>query len=1403
VLQLATEYPTPIRKGNKNGTTTVSVEITDIYEKYGSQLYVQIDDYAVNSCLYQLNVNEANANVLPKGEDFAIAEEDESVTLDIYGSQKINLVYGESYQGNADKANFLWTSANPKIADVKNGEIVGLSAGTTKIFVSNRKGATKTIEVTVRETQSSSLAKVPFISFGLVQTNTDALVKASGPVKVNAGKQFKLSIEKDPWYHPMSDLQLKWTSSNPAVATVDSEGNVLTLKKGTAVISAVVLQQNASGKWEETLYSATVILQVQNEFTVSSYILNDYNGVGGTVVIPTDMNIWYIGEEAFKDNNNIKKIIIPSSVVEIRARAFYNCTALEEVYFVSEEKQPIADADLSMIFEHAFYGCTNLKKVDFSNVKTITVAADSFGNCPNLKEVVDMPSIGTMHHRAFAGTALTSVDLTGLHMSGESVFEGCQALTEIKTGKFTAIGKNMFRNCLGLRNTVTLATPKIGEGAFSGCKNLAGVKFVSPLGESLEFEIGARAFENCGRNIRGNFIADFGGENIRVIGERAFAGSSLKNLQEINGLEVLGSNAFANTQLTTVWLDDNVDIEKLRLAGVPFEGLTLTVVGGSGKYTEENGVIYNADKSKIIYVNASVEGEFSLPASVTAIGDYAFTASKASKVILSSALTKIGVGAFKGSALQSLDWGGAAVTAIPDSAFENSNLTAIVLPETITEIGANAFKNSALASFQADGLQKVGDSAFEGCIAMESITLADTVKEMGVGVFTGCIALREATLLSVEKLGAYTFYNAKNLQKVILGDGVLTTGKYTFAETPIQEVTLGNAITCIEEGAFYGCNRLESIDLSGVDRVEAYAFSGCNKLTAVGGLAEVEYFGEQAFYNTALPALSLDSAKYIEAFAFADGEYESISLPIAESVGDFAFMGAKAQTVTLPATLTEMGVGVFADAKSLSEITVENGNPRFFAEAGVLYRYTDEQGSEFALVCYPSARMAKEGAYEIKEGTVRILAYAFYGLQKQAVSSVVLPYSVNSIGDSAFYNSGIKAYTFESIQAPVLETEYRAEITQLIEAQSTIAYYKGYYYTNFEKELYYFTKYGKQESPLAMYYPSNGKGYDNHVYSLYFGVKTSSESDLITDDTRACVQLVESMPDSLEISSWADLAKTEENKAMVEEFASALKTARVYYNNAKADEGQAVYITAETEAKLLSAEQALRSVKAAFGIPLIVKELRVADNSSHKSSYLIGEEFDMEGLALTLVYDDYSTADADFSKIELITKGKLSEYNKYVEVRYNGVKARIPVSVTNGEVTPPPVEDDSSVEDSVEDSVLESGTENGQAVKIQPFTLLILGCGLGVILVIVLVIGAFSARAQKKKDEEAKKEKALKEFAEKYGEIRVNVVGLVHEDGKNGNGGAHLNSVVNQLTAATVEIPEGGAVSANVKMQEK
>lgn len=1439
VLQLATEYLTPVRNAVKNGTTTVSVEITDIYEQYGNQLYVQFDDYALNSCLYQLNINTANSDILPEGNEFALGVGEDTLTLDRYETHKVSLVYGDSYTGSADRSNFQWTSANPSIASVKNGEIVGVSEGSTRILVSNRKGTTYTINVTVSDTVSNTLANVPSISFGVIRTNEDALVKAMGQVPVSAGQEFQLEVLTDPWYHPMTDLRVVWSSSNEAVATVDANGNVKTLKKGTAIISAKLEQKktvNGEDVWESTLYSTNVILKVQNEFTVSNYTLMRYNGVGynawvcpdckeaytqselvtvGAVQtacpdcqvactqstdilkIPTDMNIMYIGENAFEDNTNIKKIIIPSSVMDIRAYAFLNCTALEEVYFVSTQKQAIADADVAMIYEQAFYGCKNLRKVDFSNTKTVTVASDCFGGCPNLSEVVDMPSIGTMHNRAFAGTAIKSADLTGLHMSGTHVFAGCTDLQTVTTGQFTAIGDYMFYGCTALRNNVTVYASKVGNYAFAGCSNLAGVTLKSPDGQAFDFEIGAHAFENCGTNLRGNFTFQFGNETIRVIGERAFAGSSLKAIAPIRGLETLGGNAFAGTEISALTIGDSFDFNAIRLTGVPFDGISLKVATDSTKYKEKDGVIYNADMTEILFVNASVTGTFTVPAGVKKLGDYSFGASKIEKIVLADSVTEIGVGTFESSMVMSIDFAGSSITEIPQDAFKNSFITAIELPTSVTKLGAGAFASSALSTFKGDGLQEIGSRAFENCLALRQIVLADGIESMGEGVFYGCNALKEATMPSVKKLGAYTFFGASALETVTFGDNAETIGEYTFVRTPIKTVALGNVLKTVGAGAFYGCERLTKIVLPDtVTEVGVGAFYGCRNLTTAN-LENVNVFGDNAFYDTALKSLNLDGAKTVGYMAFATqnrnaGTYTAVSMPNVESIGAYAFFNGSQEKVELPASVTEIGKGAFASSKKLTQITVAQDNENFFAKDGVLYRYLDKEAGEYELLNYPAGKKAVGGKYVILDGTLRVQAYAFYGLAHGAINHVVLPYSVNTIGESAFFASGVKEYTFESIQAPTLEAEYRSEVAEQIEALSSISYYKGYFYTNFETYLLDFTTYGKKVSTLKMNYPVNGTGYDNHVYTLFFGERTASKEALMEDYTREFVSLVTEMPTEEEIKAWLKLEKTEENVAMVQSFAETVKTARSHYNNAVADEGQAKFVAEELEEKLLAVEDALRSVKKYMSIPFVVSGLQISETSTHKSEYEVGQRFKMDGLVILVVYDDYSVEEADFDELELLTSGKLSTYNKYVEVACRGVKVRIAVSVVdNTAVETPP-------EDSVDPETPIQKTDYSQAMKL-------IGMVAGGVLVLVFIGLGFSKIADKRKAKREAKERARQKYKDEYGEIRVNVETTIPSDAHESKESeqAYVNLIMERYAKSPVKPPEGEHIKSNVEIKRK
>jgi len=1315
LLQLATEYPTPVRKAVRNGTTTVSIEITDIYKDYfentTTPMYIQVDDYAVNSCLYELNVTAAKADVLPEAGEFKLAEGEDNITLDVYGTHKVALEFTDSYEGEADLSNFNWRSSRPTVAIVRNGEIVGLRAGTAVITVDNGRNATQKINVTVGDKQSSTYPSVPTVSFGPIKTDVDALVKAEGVVPVNAGKKFTLTIETDPWYYPHTknwqNIRFVFESTNPRVATVDeTTGEVTTLTKGTAGINAKMQRKNEGGQWENTAYGASVTLKVQNEFTVSNYTLTKYNGWGGDVVIPDDMNIWYIAEDAFKDNDNIRSIVIPASVIDIHEYAFQNCTALEEVYFVSKDHRvdengninPEIDwAKLSMIYEYAFYGCSNLKKIDLSNVKTITVAHYAFAGCSKLEEVVDMPSIGTMHHGAFAGTAIKSADLTGLHMSGDSVFMGCTNLTEIKTGKFTAIGNYMFDGCTGLTGTVTLHTPKIGTSAFRNCTNLAGVVFESLDGEKLSFDIGVGAFENCGKDV-GSFTVDFGGETIRTIGDRAFVNTPITTLDfsKVQGLQYLGGDVFSGTAITSVVLGDGIDFEKVQLSGAPFVGKTVSVAQGSSKYIEDNGVIYNADKTKILYVNESVTGEFAVPETVTEIAPYAFANSKLTSVTLHDGVHTIGKYAFMRAALTDINFNGTTIKRIEEGTFLGVKCSEIMLPVSVGYVGDKAFAESAITSFIGYGVQELGNQVFNACANLEAVDISG-VATMGDMVFANCTSLETLAFGSIQEMGYYTFRGSA-IKTVEFGFNATTVGKYTFAGTQIEIVGFSdNYITTIEMGAFYNARNLQTITLpDSVTTIEDFAFEGTSSLREIN-LENVVSFGRQAFYNSIVNTLTLTSAKYIGDFAFATqdssaggaGNYDSVEMPVVEEIGAHAFLNNSMFSVEIPASLKKLGAGAFGSADSLKTVTVAEDNDNFFVPQGhenVLYRYVDKATGAYEIMLYPAARVNESKTYAILEGTVRVDAYAFYGLKEGALEKVTLPYSINTIGDAAFFMSGVTDFTFESIQAPALEAVWREEIQTAL-ANGAEMPYRGYYYANFETYLYNYSSFVKEPSPLTIHYPSNGKGYTNHVYNLYFGTKNVMGA-LMEDNTRLCVKTIEGMYDVHAIESWMNWEVNDENKAIVEAFSETVKNTRLLYNNAMKDETQIPFISEKHERKLLDVETALRAVKAKFGVLVKVSEIKLSEETAHKSEYKVGDTFDTTGLVITVVYDDYSLDTITGDEVTLIT-GKLTKYTKYIEVSYEGKKTRIAVSVLT-EVTPPET-DDSSSDETSDSSDVDSG----------------------------------------------------------------------------------------------------------------
>ncbi|MDE6790596.1 MAG: leucine-rich repeat protein [Clostridia bacterium] len=1229
-LKLATEYITPIFNPKKNTTNTVSIDVTEFYETYKGRLFVEIDDYALNHNVYAIDTapNLAETSVCPT--DFKIAQGDK-ITIAKNTATKLSI----ENIGSANISNFVWRTTNPDTVLVKNGEIFGVAAGTATVTATGANGRTEMIRVTV--TESDRTLKVPTVSFGTMINYADTPVQASGIVRVNSAQKISLELKSDPWYYPVEDLKFTWTTSDANLATVDQEGNVEVIYEGDTV-KMVTITATAEGY---PSCSARVVLSIVDPYTVSGGTLSKYRGGGGelkngvviggetldnvrVLTIPTDKAITVIGDEAFEDNLNVEVVIIPKSVTSIGERAFKGCTNLKKICFISEDKIEPADSSLNLIERGAFDGCTALTTVDLSNCKVFTLDRDVFTNCTGLKEVIKMTAIGTAHEQTFAGcTSLESVDLRELHVADGYLFSGCTSLSEVKIGANTALGNYMFAGCTALKK-VEINCLRIPDGAFYGCTKLAEVVI-----NADDVQIGAYAFAGCSK------IAEFevNGNGIQSVGDYGFRNcTKLPEFTAATFHPQLGRDVFQN------------------------------VPSMNGSIVSD-GTLYLAP----VVVNAAFANGLE-SSGVTVIGPNAFSGSVMAdgvdKIILTG-ITKIGAGAFYGlEGLKEISLPDG-LTEIADNAFAGTSLETITIPASVKKIGAAAFADCGkLASIQfAEGsqLEEIGARAFQRT-AITSLDLPESVRTVGREAFWRSASLTTVNIPAVTTMGERVFALCPALTTATFGDATTTTGTYTFAanysyyvyvagklqmveetvESSLTNVTLGSGIKQIGDGAFYYCTKLTTVDLKNATEVGNQAFGGCDGLTTVTGIDKVTAFGYESFAGCIkFKSLDLASAKSIFYRAFFNNtELNEVTFgDKLEGIGDEAFAESALNRVVIPASCTYIGRSAFSGCKSLYEYKIAEGNKNYFSDDGVLYRYLGNSTDKYELCSYPTGKAAEDvngvRTYTVKTGTVTIQAYAFYNVPSARVEKVILPYTLKSIGEGAFYQSdinsnGITTYQFESIAAPVLLEGISEKIVPAGNYSTN-----SFYYNNF---VTYLANYASMapgvpangSSLLTILYPTNGTGYDNFVYRSYFGIRNEL-GERPEDDTIALKQLIESLESATTVASWTT---SNTNKAAVEEFSEKVKTAHGLYNGLKTDY-QREYVGQENIDKLFAIEQALKPVKAAFNIKVSVSSVTVDASSTHKSVYRVGEKFSFKGLKLLVTYDDYSQEVIDGSTFKL------------------------------------------------------------------------------------------------------------------------------------------------------------------------
>ena len=234
------------------------------------------------------------------------------------------------------------------------------------------------------------------------------------------------------------------------------------------------------------------------------------------------------------------------------------------------------------------------------------------------------------------------------------------------------------------------------------------------------------------------------------------------------------------------------------------------------------------------------------------------------------------------------------------------------------------------------------------------------------------------------------FYGCENLTSVDLSGAagsLQIIGAHAFDGcTALTEIKLPNGVITVDDYAFYGCSKLEKVTLSAsLQSVGKNVFKGCSALETVVVPNGAKTIGYGMFEDcSALTAIDLpDSVEAINAHAF-EGCSALTEIVIPDSVvdlGDYAFYESGIKKAYVGHSVTNVGSYVFGRCSALEEVTFTSG--------------INTIGEWMFYGCSSLATIV-----DFPESVRVIGAHAFEGCS--ALTAVAIPNTVTEIGDSAF-----------------------------------------------------------------------------------------------------------------------------------------------------------------------------------------------------------------------------------------------------------------------------------------------------------------------------------------------------------------------------------------------------------------
>ena len=852
-----------------NSTSYVVYELTDYVQRIKQNAYnrntfaIVTYDYALNTATYEISLPDKYVDMY---------FEEESVKLSPNETYELTPVL---YPGSEWSELLEYHSTNMDVARVVGNKVVAIKAGETRIVARDpvtKKTAHLALTVLGENDEGYQKFDKPvtdnFVLTGFYTKkayyqldSTERDIGQTGDEMKFVGENYALSLYPSEAvtlryifdaYFP-DEYTVRFESSNENIVTVDENGNITAMREGFASISANVMRiekiTNAEGKTETvyhpTYYSKSISVEVKEPWITSGPSLSHYFGLGGEVTFPSTLAVTEIGQFAFSNFDYVPK---------------------EEGDEISEEVPETT--------KMWYLGDDTITKVVIPE-GVEKIGRFAFANLTALREVVLPSTLTTIDYGAFYGCSslITVSGIQNVKFINESAFYGCNLSGALEFGETVAIGEYAFANNKNLKNlTLSEKTKSVASYAFYGCEMLKKVTI-----NAEKIKIGMSVFENC-KDLREIAI------NSAVIPAGSFSGCvKLENVTIGRDVAVIGEHAFRNTAVKS-----------------------FTVADGNTTFKPQSGKPYllSAD-GKTLLLCAPTAETVEAPATVTAVGDGAFSGNPNLTSVKLPGVTKLGNYAFADcEALVSFEFG--KLTHIGNYAFSNTALTETPDLSKVTYIGDGAFRNTPVKSVTVANSTEIGKNAFRGCKALESVKLGNNVK---VGDY--------AFALDLTDNWTYDYYRLPDNTRVYF---------YVYT-SPLHSLTVGEGAK-LGAGAFYGASELTSVTLGKNAEIGDYAFYNASKLADIDlskviSIGQLAFSGDQTYeyLDSGFSAIATDD-EGLYRYHYHTPVFEKIDLSSAEKVGKGAFSYiASLRSVKLGSKLTEIADAVFYMSTSLSDIS--------------------------------------------------------------------------------------------------------------------------------------------------------------------------------------------------------------------------------------------------------------------------------------------------------------------------------------------------------------------------------------------------------------------------------------------------------------------------------------------------